>query len=283
MTGSEIHDAPTTGQGGAVATRNAGPGTVRVPNAAGGPMEIPADLSPAALIYIAMQTGQSPDALEKLVGLQERMEKRQAEKDFIDALAQFRAACPPIKKNKTAKITTDSGGGYSYVYAELDEIARVIDPILERFGFSYTWNTEATEKSVKVECILLHKGGHSRSSFFTVPVESKSGMSPQQKYGAASTFAQRRSLANVTGLTTTDKDTDAAAIDPTTISSDQATEITDIIREVCRGNQEDRFLAYMGVKAVADIRLADYKKAKASLGRVRESNEKADAKAKGGE
>lgn len=280
MTGSEVHDGAP---GGAVATRTAGPGTVRVPTAGGAPMEIPTDLSPAALIYIAMQTGQSPEALEKLVGLQERMEKRQAEKDFIDSLAQFRAACPPIKKNKTAKITTDSGGGYSYVYAELDEIARVVDPVLERFGFSYTWNTTATEKSVTVECILRHRGGHSTSSTFTVPVESKSGMSPQQKYGAASTFAQRRSLGNVLGLTTTDKDTDAAAVDPTKISDDQATELSDIVRDVCRGDQEKRFLAYMGVAKVADIRLADYKKAKASLGRVRESNEKADAKAKGGE
>lgn len=281
MSESNVHDGPV--QGGAVATRNAAPGTVRVPNAGGPPMEIPTDLSPAALIYIALQTGQSPDALEKLVGLQERMERRQAEKDFIDSLAQFRAACPPIKKNKTANIKTDGGGSYSYTYAELDEIAATVDPILERFGFSYTWNTTATKEAVTVECILLHRAGHTRSSTFTVPVESKSGMSPQQKYGAASTFAQRRSLGNVLGLTTTDKDNDTAAVDPTKISEDQATELSDMVRDICRGDQEKRFLAYMGVGSVAAIRLADYKKAKASLARVREANEKADAKKAGGE
>lgn len=268
MTGSAVHDGPPS-EGGAVATR--GPSAVRVP---GAPMEIPTDLSPAALIYIAMQTGQSPDALEKLVALQERMEKRQAEKDFIDALAQFRAACPPVKKNKTANIKTESGSSYSYVYAELDEIARVVDPILEKFGFSYTWNTTATEKSITVECILRHRAGHSTSSTFTVPVESRSGMSPQQKYGAASTFAQRRSLGNVLGLTTTDKDTDTAAVDPTKVSEDQATALADRVREVCKGDQEKRFLAYMGVDKVADVRANDYKKAMASLDRVAANNAK---------
>lgn len=272
MTDSAVRDGAP---GGAVATRDHGAGSVRVPDARGGaPMEIPTDLSPAALIYIAMQTGQSPEALEKLVALQERMEKRQAEKDFIDALAKFRAACPPIKKNKTAKITTESGGGYSYVYAELDEISRVVDPILESFGFSYAWNTTATEKSITVECVLRHRGGHSERSSFTVPVENRSGMSPQQKYGAASTFAQRRSLGNVLGLTTTDKDTDTAAADPTKVSDDQATALADRVAEVCKGDQEKRFLAYMGVEKVADIRAADYKKAMASLDRVAKSNEK---------
>lgn len=276
MTGSAVHDGPVS-EGGAVAAVGTR-GGVPVRNA-GGAMEIPTDLSPAALIYIAMQTGQSPDALEKLVALQERMEKRQAEKDFNEALGQFRAACPPIKKNKTANIKTESGGSYAYTYAELDSIAATVDPILERFGFSYIWNTEATEKSVKVECILQHKGGHSKSSFFTVPVESRSGMSPQQKYGAASTFAQRRSLANVLGLTTTDKDTDTATMDPAKVTDDQATVIADRVAEVCVGNQKERFLSYMGVEQVADIRAADYKKALKSLDNVRKANEKA----KGGE
>ncbi len=161
----------------------------------------------------------------------------------------------------------------------MDEIAHIVDPILESLGFSYSWNTTATEKAVTVECVLMHKGTHAKSSFFTVPVESKSGMSPQQKYGAASTFAQRRTLANVLGLTTTEKDYDGAAVDPTVINEDQVVALKDRVKEVCRGDQAERFLAYMGVKSIEEIRVAQYGKANASLDRVKQANDKADARA----
>lgn len=278
MTGSGIHDGPVS-EGGAVATRG-GPGAVQGREEPIDVALIPRDLTPEQLIYIAIQKGMAPDSLEKLLTLQERMDKTRSIKAFNESLVRFKESCPAIKKNRTAEIKTD-GGGYSFTYAEIDQIAMTADPILRECGFSYMWNQSATQNSVTETCILMHDAGHQRESSFTVPTENKSGASPQQKFGGASTFAQRRAFAAVLGLVTTDKDFDRSVVDPTPVTTDQATEIRDLVKEVCRGDQEKRFLAYMKVGKVEEIRAADYKKAKASLARVRESNEKADKKAGG--
>jgi hypothetical protein len=216
----------------------------------------------------------NPDALGKLAEIQERFEKREAEKAFVEAFAEFRRRCPTIKKNRTANIKTESGTSYSFKYAERDEIASVVDPILEDLGFTYTWNTTATKDFVTAECVLSHRGGHSKTSSFTVPTESRAGMSPQQKFSSASSFAQRLSFVNVLGLTTTEKDFDEKALDPTKITDDQATAIEDLIRENCDDDAKVRFLAFMGVEKVGQIRAADYGKAVRSLKKFGENKSK---------
>lgn len=234
----------------------------------GAPMDvslIPSNLTPEQLIFVAIQEKISPDALDKLVTLQERMNKTRAEKEFNAALVRFKQLCPAIKKNRTAKIGSEDAKSYSFTYAEIDQIAMTADPFLNECGFSYIWNQSATEKMVTVECVLMHDGGHQRSAFFTVPAENKSGASPQQKYGGATTFAQRRSLAAVLGLVTSDKDFVAKDVDPAKVTDDQATVIRDMVAETCSDDDKVRFLAYMGVKTIEDIRAADYTKAIKSL------------------
>ncbi len=244
----------------------------------GAPMDvslIPQNLTPEQLIYVAIHQGIDPDALDKLVSLQERMNKTRAEKAFNSALVRFKDLCPAIKKNKTANIKMESGGSYSFTYAEIDQIALTADAFLQECGFSYMWNQTATASSVTETCILMHEEGHHRESSFTVPTENKSGATPQQKFGGASTFAQRRSFAAVLGLVTTDKDFEKSSVDPTKLSADQATAIADKVREVCiDDDQRARFLAYMKVDKIEDIRAANYQKAMKSLQRVGEANEK---------
>lgn len=228
---------------------------------------IPKDLTPEQLIYVAIQRNIDPDALEKLVSLQERMDKTRGMKAFNAALVRFKELCPAIKKNKTAEIKSD-GGGYSFTYAEIDQIAMTADPFLQQCGFSYMWNQTATQNSVTETCILMHEDGHQRESSFTVPSENKSGASPQQKFGGASTFAQRRAFAAVLGLVTTEKDFNRKDVDPTPISDDQVVLIDDMIRE--RGMDDDakaRFLVYMKVARVKDIRAVEYDKAMKALKR----------------
>lgn len=260
--------------GGAVAHRSPAPGAVGAPAGEVDVSLIPSNLTPEQLIYVAIQKNISPDALDKLVSLQERMNKTRAERAFNQALVTFKEKCPAIKKNRTAKIGSEDAKSYSFTYAEIDQIAMTADPILNECGFSYIWNQTATEKMVTVECVLMHEDGHQRSAFFTVPTENKSGASPQQKFGGATTFAQRRSLAAVLGLVTSDKDFVAKDVDPAKVSEDQAVAIGDLVRETCSDDDKARFLAYMGVTRVEDIRAADYNKAIQSLGKLARSKAK---------
>lgn len=215
------------------------------------------------LLRFAIERNVPVEALEKLVALHERISERDAAREFAAAMAAFQAECPPIKHSRTADITTNAGASFKYTYAELDEIARVVNPILAKHGLSYSWDSKVEKDVLDCVCTVRHINGHSVSSKFSLPIENKSAMSPQQKVGAALTFAQRRSLSAVLGLTTTDTDTDARDADTTRLGEDAATEIDDMITEY--GVDRAKLLKYLGAARVADIRAADYEKAKKAI------------------
>lgn len=217
---------------------------------------LPAETGPVditRLMVIALQTGKA-DEMERLVALHNRQEDRRAAQEFAAAMANFQLHCPSIKRTSTAKIATSSGREFSYKYAELDEIAKTIGPPLHSAGLSYTWDSTVGEGKLRCTCTLRHANGHSIVASFEVPVDSKAGMSEQQKYAAALTFARRQSLVSVLGLTATDPDSDAAPGASEPISASQAADLAALVDEV--GADMKRFLSFMGVTKLAEITVA---------------------------
>jgi hypothetical protein len=66
----------------------------------------------AGLLTIAVEKGLSPEAMERLVNLQQRLMQQQAEEAFNIAIQRFQSACPVITKNATA----DAGHGSAARY-----------------------------------------------------------------------------------------------------------------------------------------------------------------------
>jgi hypothetical protein len=215
------------------------------------------------LLQLAIERSTPVEALEKLVALRERIEDRDAKKAFIQDLAAFKAKCPPIVHSKSANFATRGGARVNYSYTELDELARVIDPVLTEFGFSYGWDERLDKGMVTTTCTLYHVGGHSRTSSFTLPADNDSAASPQQKIGMADTYASRRSLIAVLGLTTADKDPRPAEVDPTLISEDQLTHLADLMEET--KIDQPKFLAYLNVAKLSELRAARYHEALSAL------------------
>ena len=120
---------------------------------------------------------------------QERADR--AAHDFSAALATFQKDCPPILRASTAAIVSKSGARFGYRYAELDEIARTVGPMLHGNGFSYSWDSKVDGSTLSCTCTLRHKDGHSEHASFACPTESKAGMSEAQKVASALTFAKR--------------------------------------------------------------------------------------------
>ena len=225
---------------------------------------IPAE-AVAKMLNAAVEKGTGPEALEKLVDLAERVANREAAHEFADAMAAFQAECPSIKKTEVARVTSKSGGAYSYQYAPLDEIARTVRPILHRLGLSYSWDSSLTHEGagIRVVCTLQHVNGHKMAASFEAPTESLShAMSPQQKVTAALTYARRQSLIQVLGLTTTDKDDDAAAEEPgPTITPEQVDVLEELIGQRPAGSRE-RLLSWMraqwNVTSLDDVPASQY-------------------------
>jgi len=177
-----------------------------------------ADMPPQVfeLFQMALAKGEAGvNALEKLVDLQDKIQRRNAEQEFHRALAEFQESCPPVQKSSTAKITTNGGGGYSFTYADLEEIISTVRPHLSRNGFSFTFDSSVeASKLLTCTCTLHHAHGHSMSSKFTLPIENGSGASDQQKTGGALTYAKRQCLISVLGLALADPEEAGAKAPP---------------------------------------------------------------------
>lgn len=214
------------------------------------------------ILRLAVEKGLDVASMERIVALHERMSERQADAELAAAMAAFQAECPPIARTSQASITTRGGSGYGYRYAELDQIARTIRPILQKCGLSYTWDSEITDKGLlAAHCTVRHVGGGRTTATFSAPTEGSPSMSGAQKHASALTYARRQSLVQVLGLTTCDPDTDAASDER--ITEEQEMEIKDLL-EVTHSDVAG-FLRYMKADAVSAILARDYAKAMAGL------------------
>ena len=215
----------------------------------------PSDI--VALLQTAVEHNLPVEALERLQALHERVSDRAAAIEFARELAAFQEECPPIAKTSTANVVTKGGARYSYAYADLDQIARTVRPLLAKRGFSYTWDSEVRDKALHCVCILRHVNGHAERANFAAPVESSAGMSEQQKHASALTYARRQSLVQVLGLTTTEPDTDGAKIEP--ITQEQADDLRALIES--EGAKLTRFLKWAKVERLEDLPARDYESA----------------------
>lgn len=231
--------------------------------------------SATELLRLAVEKGTPVEQLKELVDLHERMADRQARQEFITALAKFKAECPPIVHSRQVGFASGQGAKVSYSYTELDELARVIDPVLTANGFSYGWDQKLDKEFLTTTCTLWHIAGHSRTASFTLPTQNNSAASPQQKIGMADTYAARRSLIAVLGLTTADKDPRVSEIDPTPITEDQVIMIEDLITELQTSTV--KFLKFMEVEKIEDIPAVKFNQAMAALKEIQAARAKKKA------
>lgn len=215
-----------------------------------------------SLVRLAIEQKVPVEILEKLVALQQSVQDRNARDAFFTALANFQEKCPPIKKNKSAEITSRREGAksFSYKYATLDELQRHIRPYLRDEKLSYSFDVEQSNKTqLDVICVVRHVDGHSERNRFPVPVETGGRMSDAQANGAALTYGKRQALSAALGLSI-EEDTDAKRVDTVEyINEEQVAAISDLIEAA--GVKKYKFLEWLGVPSVAEIVVADFQKA----------------------
>lgn len=219
----------------------------------------------SGLVRLAIEQKVPVEILERLVVLQERVTERNAEMAMAKALAAFQAECPSIARTKTADVKKDGRKLYDYQFAPLDEIARVIRPHLAKNGLSYVHDAEVTDRLVTVTCTLQHVEGAKRTATFTGPIDTSGGKNPIQQVSSARSYGRRYSLIDVLGLTTGDDDDGAGAGGPgrCELTDRQAADLDSLMDEVAVDRK--RFLKYLGVNSISEIRAADYPRAVKAL------------------
>lgn len=161
--------------------------------------------TPTDLLRIAIEGGADLDKLERLMALQERWEKTEAEKAYNRAFAAFKAEAVTIIKNR--EVTAGPLNGKKY--AELFAVVNAITPYLSLHGLSAAWKLTKDEKDwIEVTCTLKHIGGHSETVSMGGPPDAGGAKNAIQARASTVTYLQRYTIKAITGLSEQDEDND---------------------------------------------------------------------------
>lgn len=218
-----------------------------MPVAAQPQASVPAVMTPAHMLAIAVEQGADLDKLQKLMDLQDRWEAAQARKAFAAAVAGFKADPPKLTKNKHVRFQT-SKGVTEYDHATHDEVTEKISKALAAHGLSHRWNVEQLEGRIRVTCHLTHVAGHAESVTMVSAPDDSGGKNGIQGIASAVTYLQRYTLLAITGMSTGD----AADDDDGRATSAQATSAVHAPADYENWKADMTALADDGLQALQD-------------------------------
>lgn len=161
--------------------------------------------SPAAMMMQALSQGADLAQVEKMMDLQERYEKREAEKAYNAAFAAFKAEAVRIIKGR--EVTDGPLRGRRY--AELHDVVDAVTPALSRHGLSASWKLTRDEKDwIEVTCTLKHTGGHSESVSMGGPPDTGGAKNALQARASTKSYLERYTLKAICGVAEGGDDTD---------------------------------------------------------------------------
>lgn len=133
---------------------------------------------------------------------------------FYTALAEAKKAFPKIRRNKTVKVRTKTGGEYRFAYAPIEEILAAVEKPLHENGLTLHQRELHSGDGLFVETVLAHKDGYTISGQTKVLVTEQG----PQAHGSGLTYARRYGLTLLLCLAT-DEDDDANAAEGNTATS----------------------------------------------------------------
>ena len=156
-------------------------------------------ITPLSLLSAAIDKGVELSQLEKLMDLQDRYESKEAKKAFTEAMARFQSELEPIAKRRDA---------HNSKYADIDDIAQAIRPILKQTGLSYQFKQSQEKDLITVTCVVSHSLGHSEETSLTAANDVSGGKNNIQAIASAVTYLRRYTLTGALGITTGSDDND---------------------------------------------------------------------------
>jgi hypothetical protein len=225
--------------------------------------------TPLSLIEKAIDRGLDVDQLDKLLMLQERMDKTRAEQEYANAMMQAQRDMPAVIKDAYNQQTKSN-------YARLESVNTTIKPVYTKHGFSLSFYEQDTTLPghCRVSCDVMHIGGHSRSYHADIPLDGQgikgnANMTATHGKGSTISYGKRYLVCMIFNVTIADEDTDGNREDPL-LTDDQTYQLNDLIDSIEQTGhkfESAKFYAWLGVKNMAEMRNSHYGKAVDQLGR----------------
>jgi hypothetical protein len=205
---------------------------------------------PGALLHGIMALARDPsvrvDVIERLVQMQERMEDRQAERDFASALRAAQAEVKQVERLGFVDLTKagerpKEGAQRGYRFARDEDLDKMLRPIMDKYGFSIFYDRAPRDGGgLVVTATLLHVGGHSKTSSFPLPIDTGPGRNNLQALGSTDSYAHRYLKEGFFSIVRKGRDDDGVAAGMKFITQIEADELRELCKQAPR--QEGPFL-----------------------------------------
>jgi len=202
----------------------------------------------ANLMSLARDPNIRPEVVAAFIGMQERLEDRQAEREFNQAFVQMQPRLPRITRDGTLKYPVNKNqpdGPQKEIskYAKWETIDAAIRPLLTEHGFALSFTTAPRPGDgggLLVTAILRHAGGHKQETPVPVPLDTSGGKNNLQGYGSSLSYGKRYAATAALNLITEGEDDDGKAGGMRYVTPDQAAELRGLLHTA--GRQEGAFL-----------------------------------------
>lgn len=147
------------------------------------------------------------DKMERLMAMHERIQARQAETAYSEALAAMQIELPEITERGGIK---NSSGKVQSTYALWEDINEAIKPILSKHGFALSFRTDCSA-GVKVTGVLSHKAGHKETTEMLLPADTSGSKNNVQAIASSVSYGKRYTAGALLNLTSRGEDDDGKA------------------------------------------------------------------------
>lgn len=166
---------------------------------------------PMELLKIALNKNASIEVITQLNQLRMSIEADNARKAFNLSLAAAKREIGPIVKNRRVKFESAKAevknGKVDYAHEDLAGIAEQIDPILSKYGLTYTYaSDQPASGQLSLHCIISHELGHEKRTTLSAGVDLSGAKNHLQAIGSAATYLQRYTLKLALGLAAAEDD-----------------------------------------------------------------------------
>lgn len=186
----------------------------------------------ASVLSMIAQLATNPavniETMRALMEMRREMAGEDARRLFTEAMHAAQAEIPPVARN--GRIKLGKGEDKEIPFTTYEDVMAVLQPIMDRHGFSVTWDTAPRDGGgAEVIGTLTHRAGHSVTSRMFLPLDSGPARNANQSMGSTITYGRRYVIENLFNVVRKGVDKDGnvpiAADDPPGITEAQAMEI----------------------------------------------------------
>jgi len=212
-----------------------------------------------SLLNIIAEASRNPDTnianLQALLQMQREVMADQAKIAFARALWRLKKDMPQIPKNGIIDLGTKG----KIKFARWEDMAEVIQPLMDREGFTLSFDTEERAREGGGSVVigtLTHIDGHSKTARFSLPLDSGPGRNSLQAAGSTLSYGKRYVTELLLNIVRRGEDDDAHAAGIRYITPQQKDELIALIKET--NTDTKAYLLNRGVNSLDEIEFKNF-------------------------